>query len=450
MRIKTIRHKTVQKEFTLAAWLLLSLSLSLPVQADMLGFSQAIEQAQQNDNWLERSRLQEQALRERAISAGQLPDPKLRLALANLPTDSFDFNQENMTQLQFGVSQQFPRGDSLQLRQRQTQQRADSGPLARAQRQATVTRQVASLWLNIYSQQAKIRLTEQNRALFEQLLEVAEANYRNGRSERHDLLKAELELTRLEDRVTRLRQQREQLRGQLALWLPSDLAGQLMPNERPQILRAEPTVTPAHHALVDHPAVQLIDQQISVAQTAVKLADQAYKPAWNLSAQYGYRDEMDTGRDRADFASVAVSFDLPLFPEKRQDPQRRAAVHDVQALREARELALRKLHSEWRTAEASLKQIDARLALSDQLLTRFDGQRRAAMQAYANGTADFTEVMQAAIGELNTRLQRVQLHTEHQQNLLTIHYLLSPRQLIPELAAMKPSRPDVSSLELSQ
>lgn len=446
MRINTMRNKTMKNTSgnpsIPAAGLVLSLLFSLPVQAQMLGFNQAIEQARHYDNWLERSRLQEQALRERAISAGQLPDPKMRLALANLPTDSLDFNQENMTQLQFGVSQQFPRGDSLQLRQRQAQQRADSGPLNRALRQATVTRQVASLWLNIYTRQAKIRLIEQNRALFQQLVDVAEANYRNGRSERHDLLKAELELTRLEDRITRLRQQREQLRGQLVLWLPQELAGRLMPAQRPDIQHQPPQVTPAHHALVEHPSVQLIDQQITVAETGIKLADQAYKPAWNISAQYGYRDDMDNGRDRADFASVAVSFDLPLFPEKRQDPQRRAAVNDAQGLRESRELMLRQLHSQWRAADAGLGQIEARLSLSSQLLSRFDNQRTAAMQAYANGTADFTEVMQAAIGELNTRLERVQLHTERQRTLLTLNYLLSPRVLSPVVAP--------SSLELSQ
>jgi len=421
--------------------LLISLGISAAAQAQTLMLDQAVRLAQQNDNWQPRSELQEQALRERAISAGQLPDPKVRLALANLPTDTFDFNQENMTQLQVGVSQSFPRGDSLQLRQRQTEQRADAGPLARAQRQAIVTRQVGSLWLQIYTRQAKIRLIEQNRALFEQLVQVAEANYRHGRSERHDLVRAELELTRLADRISLLKQQREQLRGQLAQWLPLDRAGSLMPLQRPLIARAEVEDSPEHHALMRHPSVQLIDQQIKVAQTGIKLADQAYKPSWMLSAQYGFRDDMDNGQDRADFASVAVTFDVPLFPEKRQDPQRRAAVIDAEALRESRQLKLRELHGQWRSAVFSMNQIDNRLALFDeQLLPQFDSQRRAALQAYSNGTADFTEVMQAAISELNTQLQQIQLRTERQLNLLTLNYLLNPGNLLPVNAAQEPAQ----------
>lgn len=413
------------------AVLALSLSVSVSVQAETLSFSQAIKLAQQHDNWQSRSNLQEQAMRDRAISAGQLPDPKLRLALANLPTDSFDFNQENMTQLQVGISQAFPRGNSLALRQQQLGERADLAPIARVQRQAEVTRQVGTRWLNSWSAQAQIRLIEQNRALFQQLLEVAEANYRQGRSERHDLILAELELSRLDDRIVRLRQQRDQLRGELARWLPLEQVGGLLPPQRPQLSLPVVADNPQHHALVRHPEVRLIDQRIEVASTGVKLADEAYKPGWALSAQYGYRDDMDNGNDRADFASIAVTVDLPLFPEKRQDPQRRAAVHEAEALRESRQLKLRELHGQWRRASAALSQLDSRLSLFQRtLLPQFAAQRDAAMQSYANGTADFTEVMQAAIGELNTRLEQIRLGTESQLNLLTLNYLLTPENLL--------------------
>ncbi|MCV6589496.1 MAG: TolC family protein [Marinobacterium sp.] len=411
--------------------LVLGLAVSVSAQGQTLNFYRTIELAQQYDNWQTRSNLQEQALSDRAISASQLPDPKLRVALVNLPTDRFDFNQENMTQLQLGISQAFPRGDSLTLRGRQLGQRAGLAPIARAQRQADVTRQVGMRWLNSWSAQAQIRLIEQNRALFQQLLEVAEANYRQGRSERHDLIRAELELSRLDDRIVRLRQQRDQRRGELARWLPLEQVGGLLPPQRPQLSLPVVADNPQHHALVRHPEVRLIDQQIEVASTGVKLADEAYKPGWTLSAQYGYRDDMDNGSDRADFASIAVTVDLPLFPEKRQDPQRRAAINDVQSLRESRQLTLRELHGLWRRTEAALSQLDSRLSLFQRaLLPQFAAQRDAAMQSYASGTADFTEVMQAAIGELNTRLEQIRLGTERQLNLLTLNYLLTPANLL--------------------
>ena len=52
------------------------------------------------------------ALREQAVAAGQLPDPKLRVALANFPIESGGFSTEGMTQAQLGVRQAFPPGNS--------------------------------------------------------------------------------------------------------------------------------------------------------------------------------------------------------------------------------------------------------------------------------------------------------------------------------------------------
>jgi len=53
------------------------------------------------------------SLNERAIADGQLPDPKVKLGIMNLPVNSFDRGQEPMTQLQVGIQQSFPRGRTL-------------------------------------------------------------------------------------------------------------------------------------------------------------------------------------------------------------------------------------------------------------------------------------------------------------------------------------------------
>ena len=64
------------------------------------------------DPWLVGSQYREEALLSEATAAGSLPDPKLNIAAGNLPLDTFDVNQEAMTQFTVGVSQAFPRGDS--------------------------------------------------------------------------------------------------------------------------------------------------------------------------------------------------------------------------------------------------------------------------------------------------------------------------------------------------
>lgn len=159
-------------------------------QTGKLTLEAAIAQAIASDPWLNGSRYREDALTSESISASTLPDPKVSLMAANFPTDSFDINQEPMTQLTVGVSQMFPRGDSLALTSRQKQELAAQEPLLRQDRQDKVTATVTQLWLEAYRAQESIRLIEQDRALFEHLVDATKASYSSalGRARQQDII----------------------------------------------------------------------------------------------------------------------------------------------------------------------------------------------------------------------------------------------------------------------
>jgi hypothetical protein len=53
------------------------------------------------------------AMQQRAVAAGQLPDPTLRVGIANFPINSGGFSTEGMTQAQLAVRQAFPRARCL-------------------------------------------------------------------------------------------------------------------------------------------------------------------------------------------------------------------------------------------------------------------------------------------------------------------------------------------------
>lgn len=68
---------------------------------------------------LSQSRHNEESLRQAAVAAGQLPDPKLHVGVMSVPVDTFSLTQENMTQVQVGLAQMFPKGQSLSIKSRQ-------------------------------------------------------------------------------------------------------------------------------------------------------------------------------------------------------------------------------------------------------------------------------------------------------------------------------------------
>ena len=143
------------------------------VQAqNALSLEKTISIAQHNDLWLIKNKYQQKSTESLSVAAGQLPDPKVSLAFLNFPTDTFNFGQEPMTQFKLGVSQMFPRGNTLALKKEQLELKSNIFPFQRINRSEQVKVIVSNLWLDAYKAQESITLIEKNRSLFEQLSEV--------------------------------------------------------------------------------------------------------------------------------------------------------------------------------------------------------------------------------------------------------------------------------------
>jgi outer membrane protein TolC len=406
---------------------------SLP---ETLTLDEAITLAIDTDPWLTGSQYTQQALTDEATAVATLPDPRMSLMAGNFPVDTFDLNQEAMTQLSVGISQMFPRGDSLSLAQQQKQQLAELHPLLRLDRRAKVSVTVSQLWLEAFKAQESIRLIEQDRALFEQLVDAAKAGYSSalGRARQQDVIRAQLELIRLEDRLTMLRQQQQAAQKRLTEWIGAPATVPLAPVLPTQSLSrplSVPTIKQAsehtrYEWIRHHPALRALDQRIDATQTGVDLAKQKYKPEWGLTAQYGYRDSDPMGRDRADLFSVGVTFDLPLFTGNRQDKEVSAAVNRTEAIKTEKYLLGRRLMAELETASVQLARLDERQALyTDQLLPQMAEQAEASLSAYNNDDGDFAEAVRARIAELNTKIDALAIAVDRQKTIAQINYLLA-------------------------
>jgi outer membrane protein TolC len=414
----------------------------ITISADALGSNErlmldtAIATAIQSDPWLSGSLHTQQALNDEATAASTLPDPRISLMAANFPLNGFDINQEGMTQLIAGVTQMLPRGESLELARQQKLQLAQQHPLLRRDRQAKVTATVTQLWLEAFRAQESIRLLERDRSLFEQLMDAAEAAYSSalGRARQQDVIRAQLELTRLQDRLTSLSQQQETAEQQLSEWIgESTRAGvgsrlpELSLTESFPVHEMRQVSTQTRYEWIrNHPVLQALEQRINATQTGIELARQKYKPQWGLTAQYGYRDEDLMGSDRADLFSVGVSFDLPVFTENRQDKELSAAVNRTEAIKTEKLLLARQLMGALDTATAQLVRLGERHALySEQLLPQMAEQAEASLSAYNNDDGDFAEAVRSRIAELNARIDALSIAVERQKTIAQINYLLT-------------------------
>lgn len=403
-----------------------------------LTLAEAVAIAQGNDPWLSGSEFRQQAVAAQAVAAGTLPDPMMDIGVANLPTDSYDFDQEAMTELMVGVAQTFPRGDSLALDQQRLQRLEQQFPHQRAERRARVAVNVTRLWLEAWRARESIRLIEQDRQLFEQLVDVAESSYAStaGRTRQQDLLRAQLELTRLEDRLSALHERMEMARSGLGEWLPSSVYGASeLAAQLPEIqlqhagqFAANSAATPADIAAMigNHPVLLSIDSKIDASRVGEDLARQKYWPEWTLNASYGYRENSPTGQDRADFFSVGLAFDLPLFTSRRQDQQLQSAIAETEAIRTEKMLALRNMVASFETQYARLQRLNQRRELyRTRLLKETEAQAEVSLTAYTRDDGDFAEVVRARIAELNARIEALDIDIARLQTITQLNYFFA-------------------------
>ena len=91
-----------------------------------------------------------QSLQAQAIAEGQLPDPSLQISPLNFPTDTFNFSQEPMTQLQFGISQDIPKGKTLLYRYQRTHNKSKSSLHQKDNQRLLILKAVREQWDLLY------------------------------------------------------------------------------------------------------------------------------------------------------------------------------------------------------------------------------------------------------------------------------------------------------------
>jgi outer membrane protein TolC len=433
--------------------LVTALSVNAIATPTQWSFEHVIHSAQQNDPWLTANKHQQQALESMSEAVNTLPTPTMTLGLANLPVDSFNFSQEAMTQVKVGVSQKFPRGDSITIKNQQLRIKSQAYPYQRQDRAAKVAVEVANLWLDIYQRQESIVLINKNRELFEQLVNIAQARYGSfaGVTGQQDIVRAQLEVTRLDDRLTQLAQQQSSLWGALKQWLISPnalqrdnevllstplfstmMVSKQLPSVQPLLadllpLQSRDSQSALHkitRVMQNHPAILAINKQILATKTGIQLAEQAYQPEWGINAHYGYRDDDPMGTSRSDFFSIGVSFDLPLFTNTSQDMAVKSAISSTEAVKTEKLLVMRQLLSRYDSAQATLTQLQARKSLyQKQLIPQTNALAKAALTAYNNDRGDFIDVIKARIARLDADIALLAINVNEQKIMMTLNYL---------------------------
>ncbi len=399
-------HQAFSRATALVLFLLTTAS---GVSAAELTLQAAEQLALKDDFTLQAIKARSRSLTELSVAVASLPDPQLKLGFANLPTDTFQLGRDNMTQTVIGVRQSFPRGQTRTLNSTRLHKSVARSDAEAEDRKFTVLLAVREEYTHIYLHRERQKILQQSLIVFTDLAEITRDYYATGRAQQQDAVQAQLEVSKVEERLTRIQQQEEEARARLTEWIGSDAYRDLDPHW-PHI--AQPAPAPQIVAgLVEHPRIRAWQHEIAKSRTTEEIARQAYKPGFAVDLAYGGRGGQNPdGTDRSDMLSVLVTMDIPLFTKSRQDRVLASSIADTSSIQYARDDIYRSMRARVNQNAATLAREQERLELyEDHLLPQAAFNAEAAFEAYQEAVDDLTALMRARISEFELQLSHAAL-----------------------------------------
>lgn len=278
-----------------------------------------IQEALENNPKLEAA-VQRALSAEKTIpQAGALPDPQLTFGLSNLPVNSFSFDQDPMTGKVIGVMQMFPFPGKLSLKTDIAEYEASAVKYQQEEIRNQVIQMVKQAYFDLYTIDRAFETTEKNKALMEQFVHLAETKYATGSGLQQDVLRSQVEISKLEDDLIMWKQKRLSAVARLNALLnrPVDAP---VDKTLPELMLPDGPIAifPAEEIEQNRPLLKAWNERIQKVGSAVKLAERDIWPNFTVGTSYRQRNDLADGRQMRDFLSATVSLNIPLYFMRKQ------------------------------------------------------------------------------------------------------------------------------------
>lgn len=332
-------------------------------------------------------------------------------------------------QQRFGVAQTFPWAGKLDLKGRVALQGAEVERQRYEMARRALVFAVKTAYYDCYYLERAISVTEDNMRLLTYLEEVARAHYRGGMGAHEAVIKVQVELGRLEDRLHSMRLGRRPAMAQLNAALGRSLdTPVVVPDslvEAGLLLNREELVDLLKAA---NPALQASAARAARAALAVELAGKDFYPDVTLGVDYirtgaaqGVAQPADSGKDPL---VAMATVNLPLWRGRYRAQQRQAEARHRAALQqrqdEQNQLVARLEQALYNRSDAA-----SRTALyRDGLLPKAEQMLNVAQQAFAAGRGGFLGVIDAQRTLLEFQLAYERGRTDQARHLAEIEKLV--------------------------
>jgi outer membrane protein TolC len=379
-----------------------------------------VDEAEKNDPTIRAAERAARAARFVAPQVSTLPDPQFTLQQFSVgsPRPFAGYTNSDFSYIGLGASQQLPYPGKLKLRGEVADRDADA---ARVHVDVVLQDEIEMLKTTYYRlayHQQTLGTIQRNATLLQQVEQQAEAHYSAGMGNQQDVLKAQLERTKILREVS----MHHQLVGEDQAELKRILRRS---QDSPDII-AEPIAD----TFLRYTAAELLDKvreanpnihensaMVQRNQTAVDLAQKEFRPDFGVSYMYE-----NTDRKFRDYYELSLNVNFP----RRKPRQAALAQAQVNVERAQTDLdtqlqaALAEVQKQYVMVKTSEEQL---LIYRDGLIPQAQATIQAGLAAYQSNREDFETLFSSFMDVLSLNLEYQQTILDHETALAHIERL---------------------------
>jgi outer membrane protein TolC len=285
--------------------------------------------------------------------------------------------------------QMLPYPGKLKLRGEIASKEADAGSSDLEAVRRRVTADVKTAYFEYWFYDKALQTTLKDKDLLTKLSQIAEARYRVGKGIQQDVLRSQVEISLLLQRLTVLQQQRNTSQARLNTLLARSPEAALPPADN--IERS-----PLNYSLDDlyrlarqnDPGLHREEQMIERNQLAVNLAQKDYYPDLSVGFMYQQRPMLP------DMYGMTFTINVPVFYKSKQREEVRQATEERLSAESSRDNRKNELNFELKQQYLAAKASDELLRLFSQgVVPQSSLALESSMSAYQVGTVDFLSVL---------------------------------------------------------
>jgi len=361
-----------------------------------------------------------EAQKRRVPQAKAFPDPMVGIGWAGNITPFSVQSGDPSSYRSVSASQQLLYPGKLKLRGEIASKEADvaSSDYEGIRRRVTVDLKTAFYEYWFYDK--AIQTTLKDKDLLTKLSQIAEARYRVGKGVQQDVLRSQVEISLLLQRLTVLQQQRNTSQARLNMVLARGPETPLPPAEN--IERS-----PLNYSLDDlyrlarqsDPGLHREEQMIERNQLAVNLAQKDYYPDLSVGYMYQQRPTLP------DMHGMTFTINVPVFYKSKQREEVRQATEERLSAERSRDNRQNELNFELKQQYLAAKASDELLNLFSQgVIPQSSLALESSMSAYQVGTVDFLSVVGNFSTVLNYEIDYYRELANYQSSLARIESMV--------------------------